>query len=253
MEMNSKDVYETAFGIDEIILYNEMPEDEPLRIKQLHKGKGNEIFCTVDFKSNNLSLSPNPSYLQLLDCLESLDQNNHDEEDIMYDESVKPLLNHFKKDNYTIKRASRRRDLRSKSRELNIFKFLSANFNQTDYFVFLNYAYPRNESINEQCNVYLVPAYQLREQMIEALNILGNGNSDNLIELKGAIITNSTIEAYSILDFKVYTLMNECEIIKDKKKGINSEDIILRLSEKELIFNNIMLLEGGNITPMLRR
>jgi len=56
----------TDHGIDDVIFIDDIPEDDPLRLKQLEKGRHTDVLYTIDYKSNNFKIDMNSVYVKLM-------------------------------------------------------------------------------------------------------------------------------------------------------------------------------------------
>ncbi|CEL24433.1 hypothetical protein [Methanobacterium formicicum] len=188
----------TDYGIDDIILYKHIPEEDSLKMKQVNPlldghpmFNYNNIYYCIDYKSNEFNGGLDSVYVKLM----PFEGFKHYE--TFYRNTDEYRVNaYYRLDRKTAER-ERKYKKSSKSRIEKYYgnnQLLGSN-NATDYFFYLKFheLNDDNETL-ELVKAYLVPANPLRYQVITILNqILKKGGYDELPFQRGDFYLNHNI------------------------------------------------------------
>lgn len=232
----------TDHGIDAKIFKDKIPDDDPFNLSQLKKGRSCDMFYTIDYKSNNFKGGSDSIYIKLMpyrgikNYLPSYTESNG--------KIIEPLYRNMKRDYRKCKRESKSKNRRSKKKSMMEHYYgnnqLLGDNNRTDYFFYMKYNKfmgNNGDEILELVSAYLVPAEQLRYQVIGILNKILKKGYDHPIKLRedGLYLNHKIRHALRICDespelIKPEVLKPPMDLFKPKYK----EEIHLRIPEKYL-------------------
>lgn len=213
----------TDHGIDDVIYLVDIPINDPLKLKSLSQGRFDDMCYSIDYKSNNFVGDINSVYVKIMQYTH---KSNYSKEFIRDGEKVNPEEYYIKKDQkvckLAIERGEKNVDSFTEKRYHN--KFLLANSNKTDYFLYLKY--DKGDIFNLK-QAYLIQANILRNQIIDILNrILKIGDSENRICFDDPYLNYKIIEALLISkDHSCKPFNNELELF------LSGKDIMVRIPE----------------------
>lgn len=210
------------YGIDKVILNKEIPVDDTLRIKELETLNPYHDYYAIDCKCVN-NWYRNSIYVKLMPdqpfryYTEGKVENRVDQ----YRDKVKININKSKKKEVRISLF----DLPYGNRQILGYK------NSTDIFFFAHFD-KSMQSNHALINSYLVPAEQLRHQVVDILNKILESEGKKLIELKKDVLylNHGIKEAYSIFKDNCPLPENQIELFK-----FSGGDITLRIPEEQII------------------
>lgn len=245
----------TYYGIDDVILKDDIPDDDPFNLSKLVKGRFSDLNYAIDYKSNtfdsndNYDRGLNSVYIKLMPyrgIKEYLPYSKFN------GERIKTVTkNQLKDDKQRKMEAKRDPKFRKKVTLMEKYygnHYLLGDDNKTDYFF-----YVKDNRITDNINsdmelelvsAYLVPAEQLRNQVINILNaILKKGGYNYPIKLRedGLYLNHKIRNALKICEessglIKPEILKPPMDLFIRHKNRYNPEkdEIILRIHEKYL-------------------
>jgi hypothetical protein len=227
--------YGNDYGVNDIISYEDLPEEDTLNLKHVQTGRFNGRSYTIDYRSNNMH-DINSVYIKLMDY------NNPKQYLPSYDykgRTIDPICDNIRKDKDRWEKAKKKGKGSIKSSMGHYYKntqLLSVN-NKSDFFFFVKYNRP-DDVINTSLKVaYLVPAEDLRMQVARILNdALNECGYNDLITLEKDFYLNHKI-------MKAFQICQENQKANNTKKILSQMelfklprgDITLRIPENLLI------------------
>lgn len=233
----------TDYGIDDVIYKHEIPEDDPFNLLQLRKGRSTDMYYTIDYKSNNFSGGLNSVYIKLMPYNTMKKYLN--EYTTPNGKLIKPMEYYCRKDRMQCEKESRMGISSNKKSKMEKYygnNQLLGDDNKTDYFFYMKYDKSKDNNSNvvfKLISAYLIPAEQLRNQVIDILNsILKKGDYNHPIKLRenGSYLNHKIMNAFRIRE-ETPELISD--IIKPPMDLFRpppfKKEIHLRIPEKYLI------------------
>lgn len=231
----------TDFGIDDVIYSYQLPGNDPLKFKEKKLGRWDDFTYTIDYKSNNMR-DLNSVYIKLMpyryrrQYLPYYERNG---------EIIDPIMENMKKDKARWDKAIKKgKDHIFSLMELyyNNNQLLSIN-NKTDFFFFVKYTKPRDVTKSTLKLAHLVPAEELRQQVVRIINyVLRKGEDNQLIKLERDFYLNHKImKAFQLCKEDSSLINPEMELFK-----LPRGDITLRIPE-HLLTQHIKFNQYGEI------
>ncbi|KAF5043225.1 hypothetical protein DSECCO2_504450 [anaerobic digester metagenome] len=245
----------TDYGIDDVILKDEMPDDDPLNLSCLVNGRCSDLNYAIDYKSNDFNSNDGHDcglksvYIKLM-SYRSI--NPYLPYTTFRGKRIKTVTKYQIKDDEQRKKELKIKDSRYHKKVTFMEKFYGNHYllgddNKTDYFFYAKCDdISENESSDrefELVSAYLVPAEQLRKQVINILNIILKAGGFNYpIKLReDSLYLNHKIR-HALRIYKESNglvqpgiLKPPMDLFRSTKGGKpDNDDIILRIPENYL-------------------